>query len=41
MQGRKKPYKKPAVVYREKIEAKAGSCLKAGSGACSSGPYVS
>ena len=39
----KKPYEKPAVVYREKIEAKAGSCLKAGATTptCGSGPYVS
>ena len=37
----KKPYEKPAVVYREKIEAKAGSCAKAGAGTCKTGPYVS
>ncbi len=40
---KKKKYEKPAVVYKEKIEAKAGSCAKAGSGSpsCGSGPYVS
>ena len=37
----KKPYEKPAVVYREKIEAKAGSCAKVGAPGCSTGPYVS
>ncbi|MEW6756973.1 MAG: hypothetical protein AB1347_02030 [Acidobacteriota bacterium] len=38
---RRKPYEKPAVVYREKIEAKAGSCSKTGAGTCGAGPYVS
>lgn len=33
----KKPYVKPAVVYREKIEARAGAC-PTGSGGKSSGP---
>jgi hypothetical protein len=28
----KKSYEKPTVVYREKIEARAGSCTKADSG---------
>lgn len=39
----KKKYEKPAVIYREKIEAKAGSCGKAGtvSPCCDPGPYVS
>ena len=38
---RRKPYEKPAVVYREKIEAKAGACSKTGAGLCGAGPYVS
>ncbi len=39
----KKPYEKPAVVYREKIEARAGACTpgKADTGACPSGPITS
>lgn len=38
----KKRYEKPAVIYKEKIEARAGACSKAGTGACgTSGPYVS
>lgn len=37
----KKPYEKPRVVYREKIEAKAGACGKTGAGTCGTGPYVS
>jgi hypothetical protein len=28
----KRSYEKPQVVYREKIEARAGSCTKDGSG---------
>ena len=28
----KKPYEKPAVIYREKIEARAGSCSSSGGG---------
>jgi hypothetical protein len=38
---KKKKYEKPAVVYKEKIEARAGACAKAGAGTCSSGPYLS
>ncbi len=34
-------YEKPAVIYKEKIEGRAGSCTKAGSGACGAGPYIS
>ena len=37
----RKPYEKPSVVYREKIEAKAGACTKTGASTCGSGPYVS
>jgi hypothetical protein len=37
----KKPYEKPQVVYREKIEVKAGACGKTGAGPCGTGPYVS
>jgi len=33
----KRCYEKPQIVYREKIEARAGSCDKVGSGDCSSG----
>lgn len=37
----KKPYEKPAVVYKEKIEARAGSCpTKGGQPPCSA-PLVS
>ncbi len=39
----KKPYQKPAIIYREKIEARAGSCSSTsgakGTSACS--PVVS
>ncbi len=38
---KKKKYQKPAVVYKEKIEARAGACAKAGAGPCGAGPYVS
>jgi hypothetical protein len=41
MERPKKPYKKPAVVYREKIEGRAGACAKAGTGTCLTGPYIS
>ena len=44
MSEKRKPYKKPAVVYREKIEARAGSCgTKQGvsDSICGAGPYVS
>jgi hypothetical protein len=37
----KKPYEKPEVVYKQKIEARAGSCHKTGVGDCNPGPYVS
>jgi hypothetical protein len=41
----KKPYEKPQIVYREKIEARAGSCSggggKAGTSTGCSGPFVS
>lgn len=39
----KKKYEKPAVIYKEKIEARAGSCgsTKSGAGTCGAGPYVS
>ncbi len=42
MSENRKPYKKPAIVYREKIEARANSCTggKADS-SCSSGPILS
>lgn len=34
-------YEKPQVIYREKIEARAGSCNKVGSGDCGTGTFVS
>jgi len=37
----KKKYEKPAIIYREKIEAKAGICNKLASPGCDPGPYVS
>jgi len=37
---KKKKYEKPAVIYREKIEARAGACSKAGT-ACDPNPYIS
>ena len=44
MSENRKPYKKPAIVYREKIEARANSCTGSGAKAdssCSSGPILS
>jgi len=40
---KKKPYEKPDIIYRQKIEARAGSCNKVGSSqpSCGAGPYVS
>jgi len=39
----KQRYEKPQIVYREKIEARAGSCTKAGVGPpdCTAGTLVS
>lgn len=37
----KRNYEKPLVVYREKIEARAGSCTKVGSTDCGAGTFVS
>ncbi len=37
----KRPYEKPQVVYREKMEARAGSCVKLGTTDCGAGTYVS
>lgn len=40
----KKPYEKPAIIYREKIEARANACSepgKADTGTCPSGPITS
>lgn len=37
----KRSYDKPQVVYREKIEARAGSCTKVGAGDCGAGTFVS
>ena len=37
----KKPYEKPAVVYREKIEARAGSCSTNKSASPCAAPLVS
>lgn len=34
-------YEKPAVVYKEKIEGRAGACAKVGVAGCGSGPYNS
>jgi hypothetical protein len=36
-----KKYEKPSIIYREKIEARAGSCVKAGTSGCDPGPFVS
>ena len=40
----KKPYEKPAVIYKERIEARASSCgvspSKAGTGTGCSAPFV-
>jgi hypothetical protein len=40
---KKKKYRKPEVIYKEKIEARAASCSgnKSGPGTCTVGPYVS
>lgn len=40
MTMQKKPYEKPAVIYKEKIEARAGSCLNKSGAGCSA-PLVS
>ncbi len=37
----KKPYQKPAIVYSEKVEARAGTCAKADATTCSAGPSQS
>lgn len=40
----RKPYEKPAIVFREKIEARAGSCSNTGGGGKGTGactPVVS
>lgn len=34
-------YEKPQVIYREKIEARAGACGKVGVGDCASLTFVS
>ncbi len=39
----KKPYEKPAVIYKERIEARASSCgpSKGGTGTGCTAPFVS
>jgi len=36
-----KRYERPTIVYRERIEVRAGTCGKAGAPGCGAGPYVS
>jgi len=37
----RKTYVKPAVIYAERVEARAAGCAKADATACSSGPIQS